>query len=407
MISVWTSARSTRSISPASPRRRPRRPTRRPWWRAWTSARAASWRTPAAAPSRRRPAPPRAPGSSTRTSSRRRSPQTSLHDARRLCDLAARARSAGTTSMWTSAMPRARTVRIALGSVDLDVGDATGTHPSNGGLDLDVGTATVPDAAFAATQSLASDDLALPDLEPVTMSEVGTKLDLARAYMDMGDPDGARNILEEVLHRRLRGAEAGSAAPDGVAARLTAQRAPASCAPGLWSESPSASNTTAPPTPAGRRRPRCAPCSRSPSAPSRASPPSRSRWSAPAAPTPACTPAGQVAHFDTHAHARHARLGAGCQHASCPATSASPGRVRCRCTSMRATRAEARTYRYLILNRTARSALCAHARRLDPPAARSRAHGGGRGAPAAASTTSAPSAPRSVRPSRRSGASSA
>jgi pilus assembly protein FimV len=39
----------------------------------------------------------------------------------------------------------------------------------------------------------------LPDMEPVTMSEVGTKLDLARAYMDMGDPDGARSILEEVL----------------------------------------------------------------------------------------------------------------------------------------------------------------------------------------------------------------
>ena len=31
------------------------------------------------------------------------------------------------------------------------------------------------------------------------MSEVGTKLDLARAYMDMGDPDGARSILQEVL----------------------------------------------------------------------------------------------------------------------------------------------------------------------------------------------------------------
>ena len=39
----------------------------------------------------------------------------------------------------------------------------------------------------------------VPQLEPVTMSEVGTKLDLARAYMDMGDPDGARNILQEVL----------------------------------------------------------------------------------------------------------------------------------------------------------------------------------------------------------------
>ncbi|MCZ6517572.1 MAG: hypothetical protein O6763_08795 [Gammaproteobacteria bacterium] len=37
----------------------------------------------------------------------------------------------------------------------------------------------------------------LPD-EP-TMTEVGTKLDLARAYIDMGDPDGARSILKEVL----------------------------------------------------------------------------------------------------------------------------------------------------------------------------------------------------------------
>ena len=35
--------------------------------------------------------------------------------------------------------------------------------------------------------------------EPATMSEVGTKLDLARAYMDMGDPEGARSILDEVL----------------------------------------------------------------------------------------------------------------------------------------------------------------------------------------------------------------
>jgi len=33
----------------------------------------------------------------------------------------------------------------------------------------------------------------------ITMSEVGTKLDLARAYIDMGDPEGARSILEEVL----------------------------------------------------------------------------------------------------------------------------------------------------------------------------------------------------------------
>jgi pilus assembly protein FimV len=44
-----------------------------------------------------------------------------------------------------------------------------------------------------------TNDLDLPDLDPVTLSEVGTKLDLARAYLDMGDPDGARAILEEVM----------------------------------------------------------------------------------------------------------------------------------------------------------------------------------------------------------------
>ena len=46
---------------------------------------------------------------------------------------------------------------------------------------------------------LMSGEFQLPEMEPVTMSEVGTKLDLARAYMDMGDPDGARSILQEVL----------------------------------------------------------------------------------------------------------------------------------------------------------------------------------------------------------------
>jgi len=35
--------------------------------------------------------------------------------------------------------------------------------------------------------------------EDPTMTEVGTKLDLARAYVDMGDPEGARSILNEVL----------------------------------------------------------------------------------------------------------------------------------------------------------------------------------------------------------------
>jgi pilus assembly protein FimV len=75
--------------------------------------------------------------------------------------------------------------------VDLDVGEAlNGTEaPTN---KLHTITAT-------RTSKIRSEDLALPELEPVTMSEVGTKLDLARAYMDMGDPEGARSILEEVV----------------------------------------------------------------------------------------------------------------------------------------------------------------------------------------------------------------
>ena len=40
------------------------------------------------------------------------------------------------------------------------------------------------------------------DIEPRDFSDdpVDTKLDLARAYLDMGDPEGARAMLEEVLH---------------------------------------------------------------------------------------------------------------------------------------------------------------------------------------------------------------
>jgi pilus assembly protein FimV len=37
------------------------------------------------------------------------------------------------------------------------------------------------------------------EMPPSEMDEIGTKLDLARAYIDMGDPDGARSILGEVV----------------------------------------------------------------------------------------------------------------------------------------------------------------------------------------------------------------
>lgn len=65
-------------------------------------------------------------------------------------------------------------------------------------IDLDVGEALASED-HAPTNKQVVTEMELSELEPVTMSEVGTKLDLARAYMDMGDPDGARSILEEVL----------------------------------------------------------------------------------------------------------------------------------------------------------------------------------------------------------------
>jgi pilus assembly protein FimV len=76
--------------------------------------------------------------------------------------------------------------------VDLDVGEAMNgaEEPTN---------RLQPISSTARTAKLKADELSLPELEPVTMSEVGTKLDLARAYMDMGDPEGARSILEEVV----------------------------------------------------------------------------------------------------------------------------------------------------------------------------------------------------------------
>jgi pilus assembly protein FimV len=66
--------------------------------------------------------------------------------------------------------------------------DPTGELPTIETTRIQHGPTAKPDNA----------DFAIGD-EPATMSEVGTKLDLARAYIDMGDPEGARSILEEVL----------------------------------------------------------------------------------------------------------------------------------------------------------------------------------------------------------------
>jgi pilus assembly protein FimV len=107
----------------------------------------------------------------------------------------------------TRLMPETPDATDATGIARMSDADRTALLESldpddSSGIDLDVGSATdeADSPTYAATVQLSAQELPhLSDLEPVTMSEVGTKLDLARAYMDMGDPDGARNILQEVL----------------------------------------------------------------------------------------------------------------------------------------------------------------------------------------------------------------
>ena len=90
---------------------------------------------------------------------------------------------------------RAADADVSRFSDDVFGSDKTASFPK---VDLDVGE-PLPAEDREPTNKVVTTEMELSELEPVTMSEVGTKLDLARAYMDMGDPDGARSILEEVV----------------------------------------------------------------------------------------------------------------------------------------------------------------------------------------------------------------
>ena len=58
-----------------------------------------------------------------------------------------------------------------------------------------------------AVQKLSYPPSQLLEIEVMTMSEIGTKLDLARDYMDAGDPESASSILEEVLREETEAKE--------------------------------------------------------------------------------------------------------------------------------------------------------------------------------------------------------
>lgn len=92
--------------------------------------------------------------------------------------------------------------------MDLDLDDLTAALKMSAAGDTvnqvrDDATVEQPRPSMGADESptaaLGPDELSDDLHDARTMTEVGTKLDLARAYVDMGDPGGARSILEEVL----------------------------------------------------------------------------------------------------------------------------------------------------------------------------------------------------------------
>lgn len=124
--------------------------------------------------------------------------------------------------MGESSAEAAPAVAEEAGSLDFDLdlgaGSDTAASPAASDMEFSMDMATdsvVEDAGSfdlgssfdSGTQSLTeptADDMTLGDLGSDDLDigggdEVGTKLDLAKAYIDMGDPDGARSILDEVM----------------------------------------------------------------------------------------------------------------------------------------------------------------------------------------------------------------
>ena len=84
--------------------------------------------------------------------------------------------------------------------IDLGEGfDLESPAESQSSLTMDIETEGSEVAAPEANLDFELDATDAGDLDIAGGDEVGTKLDLAKAYIDMGDPDGARSILDEVM----------------------------------------------------------------------------------------------------------------------------------------------------------------------------------------------------------------
>jgi len=97
------------------------------------------------------------------------------------------------------ATDEAATDEVAEEEIEIDLSEEADALDLEQGEDSGVTEETTPEVAPATADNdfADEDDFDLSSLDDV--DEVSTKLDLARAYLDMGDHEGTRGILEEVI----------------------------------------------------------------------------------------------------------------------------------------------------------------------------------------------------------------
>ena len=94
-------------------------------------------------------------------------------------------------------VPEALPASSSTNELDFDLSGVDVPETAHNDMDLDLGLNddNGPDSKF----DFSGLDLDLGDTPEGELDEVGTKLDLARAYVEMGDNEGAREILNEVI----------------------------------------------------------------------------------------------------------------------------------------------------------------------------------------------------------------
>jgi pilus assembly protein FimV len=93
--------------------------------------------------------------------------------------------------------PQAKAAADTTGSIDFDLDlDTQGAKPS---AETSAAQPSVDLSSISLDLGGSSDSLTATTQTDPKWQEVATKLDLAKAYEDMGDKDGARELLNEVL----------------------------------------------------------------------------------------------------------------------------------------------------------------------------------------------------------------